>query len=112
MVVGWLLVTVTVFAEVFPTTTLPKLRLAGLNVSGVTPVPVRVTNCGLVTALSVKVSAPAIAPATRGLKVTLMVQLLLAAREPEQLSVSEKSPLAAIEPMPRALVPELVSVMG
>jgi hypothetical protein len=63
-----------------------------------------------VVALSVKVRAPVTAPVALGLKVTLTVQLLFAANEPEQLLLSVKSPLAAIEPMVSGPVPEFVSV--
>jgi hypothetical protein len=45
-----------------------------------------------------------------GAKVTLMVQLPLEARELEQLLVWLKSPLAVIELMASAPVPELVRV--
>src|SRR5208282_2108765 len=79
MAVLSLLVTVTVLDAVWPTATVPKFKLTGLNVS-----------------------APVTAPATLGLKVTLTVQLLLAARELEQLLVSAKSPLAMMEAMLRA----------
>ncbi len=104
------MVTVTDLDEVCPTAVLEKVRLVGLNVSGMIPVPVSFTSCGLVAALSVKVSAPVIAPRLLGLKVTFTVQLLFAAREFEQLLVWLKSPLATIEPMESAPVPEFVSV--
>jgi len=110
MAVLSLLVTVTVFDAEWPTATVPKFKLAGLNESGVVPLPVSVTSCGLVAAPSLKVSAPVTAPAILGLKVTLTVQLLLAARELEQLLVAVKSPLAVIEVMLRALNPEFVRV--
>jgi hypothetical protein len=58
-----------------------------LNFSGVTPVPESATSCGLVVTPSLKVIAPAMAPATLGLNVTFTVQLLFAASELEQLLV-------------------------
>jgi len=105
-----LLVTVTDAEEVCPAAVLGKVRLVGLNVSGINPVPVSFTSCGLVLALSVKVSAPVIAETMVGLKVTFTVQLLLAGREVEQLLLSVKSPLAVMEPISSAADPELVSV--
>jgi len=110
MVVVCSLVTVTVADEVCPTAVLGSVRLVALNFSGTTPVPVSFTSCGLVLAPSLNVSAPVIAAATLGLKVTFTVQLLLAARELEQLLVALKSPLATIEVMGSAPVPELVRV--
>jgi hypothetical protein len=68
MAVLSLLVTVTVFDAEWPTATVPKFKLAGLNESGVTPVPVSVTSCGLVAAPSLKVSAPVTAPAILGIE--------------------------------------------
>ncbi len=95
-----------------PTATVPKARLAALKVRGSTPVPVRVTSCGLVATPSLKVTAPVTAPAIVGLKVTLMVQLFPPARELPQLLVWEKSPLAAIELMLSGPVPLLARVIG
>src|SRR5580700_2474573 len=60
------------------------------------PVPVRVTACGLSLALSVIVTLPVRAPFPVGLKVTRIVQALPAFKDPLQLFVCEKSPLAAM----------------
>jgi hypothetical protein len=105
-----LFVTVTVVDEVDPTATLGRVRLVGLKVRGAIPVPDSFTSCGLVVAPSVKVSTPVIAATTLGLKVTSTVQLTFAASTLGQLFVSLKSPLAAIEPIESAPVPELVRV--
>ena len=51
------------------------------------PTAVRVTDCGLLVALSVIVSAPLRAPDAVGANVTLIVQAAPAAREPLQLLV-------------------------
>jgi hypothetical protein len=78
-------VSVTVPDDDDPTTVLGSVRLVGLTVSGASPVPVSLTSCGLVPALSLKVSAPVTAPRALGLNVTLTVQLLPAARVLPQL---------------------------
>ena len=51
------------------------------------PTAVKFTDCGLLVALSVMVSAPFRAPATVGVNVTLMVQLAAAFKDPGQLLV-------------------------
>ena len=71
----WLLVKVTLFVELCPTAVLGKVRLVGLNVSGATPVPVSVTSCGLLPALSAIVSAPVTAPGVLGVNVTFVTTL-------------------------------------
>lgn len=93
-----------------PTAALGSVRLVGFTVSGASPVPVSLTSCGLVLALSLKVSAPVTAPKALGLNVTLTVQLLPAASELPQLLVSLKSPLATIEPIDNGPEPEFVSL--
>jgi hypothetical protein len=55
------------------------------------PVPVRLTDCGLLEALSVMLSLPDRAPEAVGLKVTLMLQLAPAATELPQVLVCAKS---------------------
>ena len=78
-VVSWL-VRVTVLDElVLPTTTVPKLKLLADRVTGCVPVPVRLTFCGLVKALSTNVSVPLSAPRIDGVKVTPTVQVAPAA---------------------------------
>lgn len=54
------------------------------------PVPDRVTDWGLLAALSVMVRAAFSVEATAGLNVTLIVQLAPAVTEPPQLSLSLK----------------------
>ena len=57
---------------------MPKLRLVGVKVTagaGVTPVPLKLTLCGLPEALSVIVTLALRAPLAEGVKVTLIVQL-------------------------------------
>jgi hypothetical protein len=106
-----LLVTVTVADELDPTATLGRVRLVGPKVRGAIPVPVIFTSCGLVVALSLKVSAPVIAPRLPGLKVTFTVQTAFAASELGQLLVCMKSPLTMIEPIESEAVPEFVRVI-
>ena len=83
------LLSVTVWAElVDPTIWLPKVKLVGDRVApGATPVPLKLTDCGLPEALSVALSVPVRAPVAVGVKVTLMVQLVFTAREAGQLLV-------------------------
>ena len=69
------------------------------------PVPLRDTVCGLPEALSVTVSVPVREPAAVGVKVTLTVQLLLAAREVPQLLLWAKLPEILTELMVRLAVP-------
>lgn len=52
-----------------------------------TPVPVKLTVCGLPEALSLNVSVPALVPATVGEKTTLTAQLAAGAMEVPQLFV-------------------------
>ncbi len=105
-----LLVTVTEADELEPTAVLGNVKLVGLTVRGASPVPVSLTSCGLVDALSLTVSAPVMEPRLVGLNVTLMVQLLLAASELPQLLVCEKSPLASIEPISSGPAPALLNL--
>ena len=78
-----------------------KVRLVAerLTVAPV-PVPLRATLCGLPVALSVKVTAADSAPINEGVKVTLTVQVPLAATELPQVLVWLKSP---------ELVPEMAT---
>jgi hypothetical protein len=85
----WAFVRVTLFAElVLPTAVLPKLRLATESVTGAVPLPLSETVCGLVIALSLKVSVPAAAPTPVGVKVTPTVQFPLAATLAPQVFVA------------------------
>lgn len=76
----------------------------------VTPVPVSGIACGLLPALSTKVSEPKAPPAAVGLKVTLMVQILPAATGEPQVLVWAKGAVAVMEPIFSVAVPELVTV--
>jgi hypothetical protein len=75
-----------------------------------TPVPVSEIVCGLLPALSTKVTEPTALPAVVGVKVTLMVQIPPAATDEPQVLVWAKGPLAVIEPRFRVAVPLLVTV--
>jgi hypothetical protein len=80
-----------------------KVRLAGAMVTGRPAVPVRLTTCWLIAALSEITSAPWMAPAIDGEKVTLSVQLAPAisvevlVHGVAPLPTSLKFPLVAIE---------------
>ena len=78
------------------------------------PVPERLTDWGLPVALSVMARAAVRLPLAAGLKVTLMVQLALAANELPQLLDWAKSlaltPRTATLEILKAELPELVSV--
>jgi hypothetical protein len=79
------------------------------------PVPVKVTICGLVLALSVMVNVPLSGPVVVGAKLTLMVQFVPAARVEElagQLLVSEKLALVTMLVIVRGTVPVLLTVTG
>ena len=78
--------------------------------TGAVPVPVRLTDWVAGLALSVIVTAPVRVPAAVGLKVTLRVQLALAARLAPQVLVWEKSPLAVMLVMLRVALPVLLRV--
>jgi hypothetical protein len=94
---------------------LPNTKLDGETpATGVvpTPVPVKLTICGLVDALSVMVSVPVSKPVAVGEKVTLMVQELLAATLPPQLLVAPKLALGLMLVMVSAPLPVLLKVTG
>src|ERR1035441_8800100 len=79
------------------------------------PVPLKLTACGLPTALSVKVRLPVAAPAAVGEKVTATVQDPLAATgvEVEQVVpvvARPKGPVMTIALMVRLVLPLFVSV--
>ena len=81
------LVRVTVLAAlVTPTPTVPKFKLVGTSLA-VVPIPLSGTVCGLPLALSVMLKAAVRVPEAVGLKVTLKVQLALAASELPQVLV-------------------------
>jgi hypothetical protein len=89
------LVAVTVWAElVVPMTWLEKDKLDGERlITGAVPVPVRVTVCGLLEALSVIVTVAARLPVAEGVNVTLIAQFAPAATDVAQVLVWLKSPL-------------------
>lgn len=71
-----------------------NVRLVGENVTaGNTPTPVNGSDCGLLGALSVMVTAAFLVPVAVGVKVTLIWQLPYAGTDVPQLLVWAKSPL-------------------
>lgn len=102
-------------AEAFPTLTLPKSCVAGVRVTVVvlaTPIPLSVdVSVGLVTLLERTFSVPLTAPATTGVKTTLIVQELPPGRDKGQLLLS-KYPLPVVLTLmlPMATLPMLVYV--
>jgi hypothetical protein len=83
------LLSLTVYAVLrVPTGWLPKARLVGERLTkAVVPVPKKLTVCGLPLALSVMLTEAVRLPLAEGVKVTLMVQLALAATELPQVLV-------------------------
>jgi hypothetical protein len=80
-----------------PTNTPLKLRPTGDKVAaGATPAPLIATVCGLPAALSVTFTSDDRLPDLVGVNVTLIVQLALAARDPGQVLVCEKSELLPV----------------
>src|SRR5207245_1274313 len=90
-------------ALVRPTLWLPKFSEAGERLGGAIPVPDTPAVWGLLLALSVTVNVALRAPAAAGVKVTLIVQVPLAAKVEGligQLLVCPKSPgLVPVKPM-------------
>ena len=72
--------------EVFSTCAV-KVRVAGVNVTGVVPVPLSATVCGLEPALSATETIALRAPVAVGSKVTVIVQLLSGGTEVPQVLV-------------------------
>src|ERR1035437_10222364 len=100
-------------ALVVPRVWLAKGSAAGLSeiaAGTASPIPVRLSNCGELAALSEKLMVPVRAPGAVGLKVTEMVQLAPAATGEPQVLARAKSPVAAIVDTVSAAVPLLVSV--
>jgi hypothetical protein len=62
-------------ALVLPTAAAPKFELLGVRSTGATPVPVKATVSGLVSALSVTVSVAVRNPGAEGVNVTVMRQI-------------------------------------
>ena len=78
--------------------------------TGKVPVPVRLTVCVAGLALSVMVKEPLREPLAVGVKVTLSVQLALAARLVPQVLVWEKSPLTVTLVILSVTLPVFLSV--
>ena len=77
----WLLVTVRPRPALFkPIGWFPNDRLVGTVVTAATPVPLRLTVCGLLAPVSVTVRVPVREPRAAGVNVTEMMQVLPAAR--------------------------------
>jgi hypothetical protein len=94
-----------------PTSCAGKVKEAGERLTtGAVPVPVRLTVWVAGLALSVMVKEPPREPLAVGVKVTLRVQLALAARLEPQVLVWEKSPLTAMLVMLRVALPVLLRV--
>src|SRR5437763_1975739 len=101
-----------------PTVWLPKLKevgerlTAGVPVPDDTPLPLRLTFCGLPVALSLTVTVPVRVPVVVGLKFTLIVQLVRAASDVPQVPspARVKSPLTVMLLIVKVAVPVLVSV--
>jgi hypothetical protein len=94
-----------------PTACAGKVKDVGERLTrGAVPVPVRLTVWVARLALSVMVTAPVLVPVAVGLKVTLRVQLALAARLEPQVLVWEKSPLTVMLVMLRVALPVFLSV--
>lgn len=88
------LVTVTVLTKlVLPTAIVPKLNVLEESVTGVLPLPERLTVCGLFGASSVKVRVPVTRPVAIGENVTPTVQLApVAMLAPHVLLATVKGP--------------------
>jgi hypothetical protein len=94
---------------------LPKATVRGFRVASgepAMPLPLKVTVCGLLESLSMKVRVPAWVPVAEGVKVTFSVQEEDTPREVPQLLVSPYCVLAAMLVKVIAVVPVLVMVTG
>lgn len=96
-----------------PSRTITELWFAA-SVKEKTPLPLRLTVCGLPAALSLTVSVPVAVPVCCGVKVTLMEQLAPGATLEPQSSLSAKSPVVAMPVMLSVSPPvlERVTVCG
>lgn len=97
-------------AVAVPTVSLPKLRAPGVRPT-IVPDPVKVTFCGLPTALSLIERVPLTTPLATGEKETEMVQLAPAARVLRQVCVCEKPAVGAMLEIVSDAVPVFVRVM-
>jgi hypothetical protein len=94
---------------VVPTAT-PENESVLVETETLVPVPLKLTVCGLLLALSVMVRVPGTVPAAVGVNVTLIVQGLPAARLVPQLLVWVKPVLGVMLEKVSAAVPESVTV--
>lgn len=84
---------ITFGALVVPTVVFGNLNAVGVRVIAAVPVPVKLTDCGLLVALSVNVKAALLAPVAVGAKATPILQAELAAiLDPQVFDVITKSP--------------------
>jgi hypothetical protein len=83
-----------------PTAVVLKLRELADSVTGALPVPLRLTVCGLLIALSAKLSVPVAAPVAAGVNVTPTVQLAPAAMLGPQVLLAMAKGLPAEIEMP------------
>jgi len=96
---------------VIPNVTLPKPRTVGDNVTGSTPVPVRVADCGLLLAFPLTVKVPLALPVVLGVNVTLIVHLVPAPSPLPQVLLCPKGVLAAMLERVSLTVPVFVNVI-
>jgi hypothetical protein len=99
--------------EVAPTVCVPKMRLEGdSEAPGAvdTPVPDKLTACGLPVASSVIENVPVLEPEVVGVKVTENEQLPPARTVPPQVLVFAKSPVMPVEAIVSVAVPVFVRV--
>jgi hypothetical protein len=99
--------TLTVTFAGFPATTVAEVGL--MDTPKFAPPPVREITCGLLLALSIKVTAPIALPAAVGVYVTLMAQEPPAATCTPQVLVCPKGPVTEIEAILSAAEPVLVT---
>ena len=98
-------------ALVVPTAWAAYVEVAGISVAGRTPVPDSGTVCGLLGALSAKVSVPDSVPRFVGVKVILTLHFLLGASvAPHVFAEIAKLPLTLILLMFSVADPVLVTV--
>jgi hypothetical protein len=98
-------------ALVVPTVVVGNVNEVGETVTPVTPLPLKLTVCGLLLALSVTVTVPVACPVLVGLKVTEIAQLLPAFTELPQVLVSAKGPEMVMLVMVRVAVPVFARVI-
>jgi len=93
----WFVIVTVLAALVVPTAWLTNVSLAGARLMVAEPVPLKLTVCGLLSALSVNVSVPVCAPVAVGEKVTPTLHVAPAAMlDPQVLLAIAKFVLAAM----------------